>query len=346
MELTSVGVLFAGLVVLNAKGGELLAQYAGVARGAFLQVGVRHEQPEAVLSLAGNLLVASLLAIAPLVAATALAGISINLVQVGPLFSAQALKPDLARINPLTGIKRLWSNRILVELAKATAKAAVLAFIAYQVVKERFWMVVGFQSTTPEGALAGLGSIILEIGQKCGLALLAMAVADYAYQRRSHEEGLKMSREEIREEMRQGEGDPHVKNKIRQLQRRFAARRMMHSVPQADVVVTNPTHYAVALEYKPQKMQAPVVTAKGQMLVAQQIRRVAEEHGVPVVENPPLARALYGSVEIGSAIPPALYQAVAEVLAFIYRLREEKKAVSQGVAPWSGGTEEREAPWL
>jgi flagellar biosynthetic protein FlhB len=137
-----------------------------------------------------------------------------------------------------------------------------------------------------------------------------------------------MTREEVKEEAKQAEGNPQIKAKLRSLQRQYARARMMHAVPHADVVVTNPTHYAVALEYKPQKMQAPLVTAKGQMLIAEQIKRVAREHGVPVVENPPLARALYASVEIGDAIPPEMYQAVAEVLAFIYRLRRQQPSSS------------------
>ena len=344
-ELTSVAVLFASLLVLNARAGETLTQYCAVAREAFLQTGGLHEQPEALLALTGDLVVSSLMALAPLVAAATIAGVSVNVMQVGPMFSLEVLKPDINKLNPISGIKRLCSGQILVELAKAAAKAGVMGFIAYQVVRERYWVVVGLQSATAEGTLAGLGSMMLEIAQKCGLALLVMAVADFAYQRRSHEARLKMSRDEIKEEVRQGEGDPHVKGKIRQLQRRFASRRMMQAVPNADVVVTNPTHYAVAIEYKPPLMQAPVVTAKGQLLLAAEIKRVASEHGVPVVENPPLARALYRSVEVGSAIPPALYQAVAEVLAFIYRLRQQSEASRKAAAETTSLTE-RETPWL
>lgn len=346
VEMSSVAVLFGGLIVLSNKSGDLMAQYTSIARAAFSQIAISHEEPEAIMSLAGNLYSSGLLALAPLVMATAIAGISVNLAQVGPMLSATPLKPNFSRINPITGIKRLWSSRVFFELFKASIKAFVMAFIAYQVTKEKFWVLVGLQTTTPEGTLSGLGGIILEIGQKCGLALLIMALADYAYQRRTHEESLKMSKEEIKEEFRQGEGDPHIKSKLRQLQRRYATGRMMASVPHADVVVTNPTHYAVALEYKPPKMQAPVVTAKGQMLVAEQIKRIAREHDVPIVENPLLARALHASVEIGSAVPPALYQAVAEVLAFIYRLREEKRAASQQITRWGDGMDKRETPWL
>lgn len=321
-----MAVLFVGLLMLNSRAPEMLMQYSVMARQAFLQVGVRAERPEALLSLAMDMLSTSALMIAPMVLAVAATGVAMNLVQVGPMFSTEVIKPDLAKLNPLQGIKRLWSPRVLVELAKSVTKLAVTGFVAFQVIRERYWMLSGLQAASPEGALAILGGTILEIGQKCGLALLVMAAADYLYQRRSHESSLKMTKEEVKEEAKAAEGNPHVRGKIRQLQRQYARNRMMHNVPHADVVVTNPVHYAVALEYKPPRMQAPVVTAKGQLLVAEQIKRVAKEHGVPVVENPPLARALYHSVEIGEDIPPTLYQAVAEVLAFIYRLRNPGEA--------------------
>lgn len=321
MEITSVAALFVGMWMLTSKAPDLVNAYATVSRESFRQIALRGERPEAVLSLAMTLLASSVLVVAPVVLAVAITGMASNVVQVGPMFSTEVLKPDLNKLNPIVGIRRLWSPRIFMELVKAVAKISVMGFVAFQVVRERYWMLVGLQSASPTGALAMLGSIMLEIAQKCGMALLVMAAADYLYQKRSYEGSLKMTKQEVKEEAKQQEGNPQIKGKIRSLQRQYARSRMMQSVPNADVVVTNPTHYAVALEYKPSKMQAPVVTAKGQMLVAEQIKRVAKEHGVPVVENPPLARALYGSVEIGDAVPPEMYQAVAEVLAFIYRLR-------------------------
>lgn len=322
-EISSVVVLFAGMMLLSANAADILNQYADVTRGAFLQLTVRDERPEAVLSLAMSMMASSALVLAPVMMGVALAGVAINLVQVGPMFSTEVLRPNLSKLNPIAGLQRMWSPRILVELLKAAVKLSVVAFVAYQVIREREWMLAGLQTASAQGALAIVGSIALEIAQKCGVALLVMAAADYVYQRRSVESSLKMTKEEVREEAKQAEGNPQVKGKLRSLQRQLARSRMMQAVPHADVVVTNPTHYAVALEYKPPSMQAPVVVAKGQNLIAEQIKRVAREHGVPVVENPPLARALHSSVEIGDAIPPAMYQAVAEVLAFIYRLREQ-----------------------
>ncbi len=320
-EITSVAVLFVGMWMLSSRASDLVNAYATVTREAFRMIALRGERPEAVLSISMNLLMTGISVVAPVVLAVAATGMVITVVQVGPMFSTQVLKPDLNKINPLVGIKRLWSPRIFMELAKAALKIAVMGFVAQQVIRERYWLLVGLQVSSPASALATLGGIMLEIAQKCGLALLVMAAADYLYQRRSFESGLMMTKQEVKEEAKQAEGSPLVKGKIRSLQRQLARSRMMQSVPDADVVVTNPTHYAVAIEYKPEKMQAPVVTAKGQMLVAQNIKKVAREHGVPVVENPPLARALYAAVEIGDAIPPEMYQAVAEVLAFIYKLR-------------------------
>jgi len=328
VEITSVAALFVGMWMLNSKAGDLVNGYAAVTREAFREMALRGERPEAVLSLAATLLVTGAMVVAPVVLAVGVTGIAVNALQVGPMFSVEVLKPNLGKLNPITGLRRLWSPRVLLELLKAAGKLAVVGFVAYQVIIERYPTIAALQYASPTGALVTLGSVILEIAQKCGVVLLVMAAADYVYQKRSYESSLMMTREEVKEEAKQAEGNPQIKAKLRSLQRQYARARMMHAVPHADVVVTNPTHYAVALEYKPQKMQAPLVTAKGQMLIAEQIKRVAREHGVPVVENPPLARALYASVEIGDAIPPEMYQAVAEVLAFIYRLRRQQPSSS------------------
>jgi len=316
-----VAVLFAGLSMLANRGPEVLSMYKSVAREAFYQVGWRQDRPEALLALTGTMLGSSAAAIAPMVLGIMLTSLAVNLVQVGPMFSMSVISFNMGKLNPLTGMQRLFSPRALMELVKSIVKLGVMAFVAYQVVMSRYPTLVSLQAASPEGMLSYLGGIIMELGQKCGLALVLMAVADYIYQRRSFENSLKMSKQDVKDETRMAEGNPQVRGRIRQLQRQYALRRMMQSVPHADVVVTNPTHYAVAIEYKPDRNEAPLVTAKGQNLVAENIKRVAREHGVPVLENPPLARALHRSVEIGDSIPPAMYQAVAEVLAFIYRLK-------------------------
>ncbi len=330
-ELTSVIVLFAAVAMLQYTGMDFVTRFGQVAREAFLKVGEKNARPEELLGLAGSMIGVGVGAVVPLVIAVTVVGIATTLMQVGPLLSLQALAPDLNRVNPLQGFKKLWSSRSLVESLKAVTKLAVTGLVGYLVISEHFSNLMGLQTASAEGVVAIIGGLTVELAQKCGLALFVMAVADYVYQRHSMESSLKMSRQEIKEEARQSEGDPHLKSKLRQMARQLAGRRMMQSVPNADVVVTNPTHFAVALKYEPSRMGAHVVTGKGQDLIAQQIKRVAKEHRVPIVENPPLARALFRSVEIGDDIPPTLYQAVAEVLAFIYRLRDQANRGS-GVA--------------
>lgn len=316
-----MAVLFVAFAMLANRGAEMLSQYKSVTREAFNQVALRQDRPEALLTLTGTMLQSSIVVVAPIVLAIMVTGLAVNLVQVGPGFNMSAVAPNLSKLNPLTGLQRLFSPKALVEVVKAVVKLSVTGFVAYQVIMANIPNLVALQTASPEGALVHLGGIIMEIAQKCGLALVAMAIADYAYQKRSFENSLKMTKQEVKEEAKAAEGNPQVKGKIKQMQRQYALRRMMQSVPLADVVVTNPTHYAVAIEYKPKRNQAPIITAKGQDLVAENIKRIARESGVPVLESPPLARALYRAVEIGDTVPPAMYQAVAEVLAFIYRLK-------------------------
>ena len=241
--------------------------------------------------------------------------------QVGVLASGHPLVPQWSRIDPLAGLRRLFSARSVVELGKGLAKAAAVAWAAWGVIVPVVQSGPGLVEMSPVEVALWVGGLAWRAMVRMGLVLLLIGVADYAYQRWEFEQGLRMSRRELLDEFRQTEGDPHMRSRIRQRMRQLAARRMMQRVPQASVVVTNPTHVAVALEYDADRMEAPVVVAKGQELVAQRIVETAREHGVPVVHNPPLAWALYQGVDVGQAIPPELYRAVAEVLAYVYRLR-------------------------
>jgi flagellar biosynthesis protein FlhB len=333
-ELTSVFVLFAGVAALQFIGTDMLTRFSQVAREMFLKIGARDAQPNELLAMTASMLSFGFGAVAPLILVAAVVGVAATVVQSGPVLSLKPLAPDFNRVSPLNGFQRLFSGRSFVELAKALVKLGVTGLVGYMVITEQFSTLVSLQTASAQGAMQIVGGLMVELAQKCGLVLLVMAVADYVYQRHSLESSLKMSRQDIKDEFRSSEGDPQLKSKLRQMARQMASRRMMHSVPNADVVVTNPTHFAVALEYKPSRMGAPIVTAKGQNLIAEQIKRVAKEHHIPIVENPPLARALFGSVEIGDAIPSSLYQAVAEVLAFIYRLRDEavRQSRSAGAA--------------
>lgn len=241
--------------------------------------------------------------------------------QAGLVFTSVPLAPRLDRLDPVAGLRRLWSRRVLVELLKAVLKVAVVGAV----------LVRGFLAARAE-LLSSLGAppaaVLLEAAawaRRLFLwgagAYLAVAVLDYAYQRWEHQQSLRMSVQEWKQDQKETEGDPLLKQRLRQRQRQLARQRMLHEVPRADVVVTNPTRYAVALRYDPATMAAPVVVAKGRDALAARIRALAEEHGVPIMEEPPLARALYQAVEVGQEIPEELYVAVAEVLAFVWRLR-------------------------
>ncbi len=255
------------------------------------------------------------------------AGVAVSVAQVGFLFTTQPLVPDPNRINLLTGAARLLGPRGAVETAKAILKMAVVGFVAFTTVRAHLTDLVALITLPGAAWLARLGAIVYELGLRVASVLFVLAVADYAYQRWEHEKSLKMSKEEIKQEYKQSEGDPHVRAAIKQRQRDMARKRMMADVPKADVVLTNPTHFAVALVYESDGTGAPRVVAKGADNVAAKIREVARENGVAVVENAPLAHALHKEVEVGQEIPPALYAAVAEVLAFVYE--QERKSGGQ-----------------
>jgi flagellar biosynthetic protein FlhB len=245
---------------------------------------------------------------------------------VGFFFTTEALAPKLAKLNPLEGMRRIVSLRGAVELVKSLTKVLFVGGIAYLVVRREVQGMAGLM-LLPVPAIFGFTvqtafRVILYVG--IGLALLA--AADYLYQRWQYERSLRMTKQEIKDENRQAEGDPKIKARIRALQREMARKRMMQAVPQADVVITNPTHLAVALKFDVATMQAPKVVAKGAGHMAARIRDVARESGVPLVEQKPLAQALYKSVPLEGAIPAELYRAVAEILAYVYRLKGVRPA--------------------
>ncbi len=255
----------------------------------------------------------------PLIGAVAIAGLLINLLQVGFVFSGDPLMIKPERLNPVEGFKRIFSVRALVEFLKSVAKVGLTGWVVFSVVKKNFSLFPRFADMEPVGMAMVLNDIVFEMAMKIGAVLLAVGFLDYLYQWWEHEKSLRMSKHELKQEYKQTEGDPQIRSRQRQRQREMAMRRMMAEVPRADVVITNPTHFAVALKYEAQRMNAPVVTAKGQDFVAVRIKELAVMHGVALVENPFLARSIYYSTEIGEEIPENLYQAVAEVLAFVYR---------------------------
>lgn len=249
------------------------------------------------------------------------AAIASSFLQIGWLVSAESLKPNLEKISLQKGVKRLFSVRSLAEFAKGIAKLTIVAVVIVLMMAPKREMIPQITSMEMTQLLLLLQELSVQILIGVLAVMAVIAGADFLFQKFQHTKQLRMSKQEVKDEFKQTEGDPIVKGRLRQLRAERARRRMMAAVPEADVVVTNPTHYAVALKYDGETMEAPVLTAKGTDQIALRIREVAKQHDVPVMENPPLARALYGGVELDQEIPPQHYTAVAEVIGYVMRLR-------------------------
>ncbi len=235
--------------------------------------------------------------------------------------TAKPLKPKGSKLDPIKGFKKIFSARSLVELLKSILKIFLISYVAYSYLKNNATGLFLLYDVSLNQGISTIGNTIVNMGIRIATAYLIIAFADYAYQRWKHNEDLKMTKQEVKDEYKQAEGDPQIKGKIKQRMMEASRRRMMQAVPSADVVITNPTHYAVAIKYDAEKYDAPVVLAKGADYVAGKIKEVARENDVEIVENKPLARMLYANVEIGEMVPPELYQAVAEVLALVYKMK-------------------------
>ena len=235
--------------------------------------------------------------------------------------TTKPLQPKLSKLDPIKGFKKIISMNSIIELLKALIKIVIVVYIAYGYIKDKTDYLFQLYDLQIMPALALILQVVTDLGIRIAVVYLIFAFADYAYQKWKFAEDMKMTKQEVKEEYKNQEGDPQIKGKIRQKMHEVSRRRMMQSLPQADVVITNPTHYAVAIKYDPAVSDAPMVVAKGQDYLAQKIKEVAREHKVEIVENKPLARMLFANVEVGEAVPPELYQAVAEVLAFVYHLQ-------------------------
>jgi flagellar biosynthetic protein FlhB len=254
-------------------------------------------------------------------------GIAANLAQFGLMFAPHMLKPSFGKINPLTGFSRLmFSPQTLVQLLKQLAKLSVVATIVFTQVNDRMPLFYALAHASPMTIVSTVEDTLYGIGIRFGVFLLLLGCVDYAWEKWRLEQSLMMSKTEVKEEAKQAEGSPEAKGAVKQRQRTAARRRMMAAVPRATVVVTNPTHFAIALEWNEATMAAPVLVAKGADLMAKRIREVAAEHNIPIMENPPLARTLYHKVPLDSPVPPDLYAAVAQVIAFVYKLKNRSVA--------------------
>lgn len=245
----------------------------------------------------------------------------ISIIQVGWEITAKPMEPKLSKFNPISGFKRIFSKDSLFELFKSIVKIAVIFYIAYTSIKDDADKLYILYEISLNQAVALVGSIILDVGLKIGIVYLLVGIADWVYQKRKFKNDMKMTKQEVKDEFKNTEGDPQIKGRQRRKMQEASQRRMMSDVPQADVIITNPTHLSVAIKYDPETGVAPRVIAKGEDFVAMKIREVAREHNIEIVENKPLARMLYHNVDIGAEIPPELYQAVAEVLAMVYHMK-------------------------
>jgi len=262
--------------------------------------------------------------LAPIMAVILLIGLTANFAQVGFVFSTEPIKPNLKKLNPISGFARLFSLRSSVELVKSIAKIAIVAYIGYAHVKGEL---PGFTPMIEMGLEQGFVYFCVStlwLAIKIAIVLIVLAILDFAYQKYDFEKSIRMTRQEVKDEYKQREGDPLVRRRIREKQREIAMRRMMAAVPKADVVITNPVELAVALQYVAEEMHAPKIVAKGGGVVAERIKRIAKEHNVPIVEDRTLAQALFRLCDIGDYVPPQLFKAVAEILAYVYRISRKK----------------------
>lgn len=277
-----------------------------------------------VMVLMGTLMQKISLMLAPLLLLALVVGFVASVMQIGWLVSAKAFEPDLKKLNPISGMKKFVSKRMLVELVKSLSKVLLVGYVAYRTVAGEFENALYLMDMDLLETLRFIGKVSFWIMVKtCGI-LIILAVLDYAYVKWEMEEKMKMTKQEVKEENKQTEGDPQLKGRIKQMQFEMARKRMMAEVPTADVVVTNPTHLSVALSYERGQMVAPTVVAKGADHLAMKIREIARDNQVPLVENVPVARALY-KVEVGQEIPEDMFRAVAEILAYVYGLKGRKE---------------------
>ena len=321
-EIPSVLILMSALGVFYVAGSWILWNLQALIGGIYQNIGsISFQQVSDVSVFALEIFERLIIILIPLFLPIIIVGLAGNLAQVGFEIHGDPIKLNLGKLNPISGIKKIVSLKSFIELCKSLVKLTFIGIIAYIVIEKEMPMF-------PSLMQRGVGDILFFIGKTAFricffvcTALIVLAVLDYIYQRWQYEQNLKMTKQEVKDERKQTEGDPKIKARIRSIQLEQAQRRMMASIPEADVVITNPTHLAVAIKFDAKEMTAPRVLAKGAGFIAERIKEIAKEHQVPIIENKPLAQALYKMVDIGDYIPVELYRAVAEILAYVYRLK-------------------------
>ena len=277
--------------------------------------------PDILLRVFIDAVIVFLKAVGPILLVALFTGLIVSYAQVGFLFTLETIKPKFDRINPFSGVKRVMSMRSIVELLKAILKIVIIGYVSYGYINDQASAIMSLMDMDVINIASFISITSLNLAIRICIVLIILGAFDFMYQWWDYEKNLRMSKQEIKEEYKQTEGNPEIKSKIRQKQRQMSMRRMMQEVPKADVIITNPTHFACALKYDTAVSLAPVMIAKGQDYLALRIKEVAKESKIEIVENKPLARSLYDHVEVGQSIPPELFQAVAEVLAFVYSLK-------------------------
>lgn len=324
-EVPAALIMVGGIMLLSFLGSWMLDQILAMFRISLTQYIGWEWTPKNVRTLFEQMTINAMTLMAPIMGAALIFGVLGNFIQIGAMFTTEPLKAQLSRLNPIQGAKKIFAVRALVELAKSLAKIAVIGYAAFSVLwseKEELFLLS--QKSIPY-ALSFVGGLTLKMALVAAVILLILAIFDYMYQKYEFEKGIKMSKQDIKDEYKKAEGDPLIKQKIKDRQRSMSMNRMIQDLPSADVLITNPTHYAVAIKYDAETMEAPTVIAMGKDHLALKIKEKAKEFDIVIMENKPLARALYAQVEVGDAVPEDLFMAVAEVLAYIYRLKGKIK---------------------
>ena len=323
-ELNSAVILCLGSLILYFLGPNLVSQLKEFMTYSFSEAPLISITSDSLVAIFTSRIWAFFAMMGPIFGILALVAYGVNVLQVGVMFTTKPLEPKVDKLNIVSGFKRMVSVRSLFTLVRDVLKLALISFIGYKAITSNLDSFFLLSDNSVSVFAGAMGTTALITTLQISAVILILAVLDYAYQKYDFEKNIRMSKQDIRDEMKDTEGSPQVKSRIRQIQREMSRKRMMQEIPKADVVVTNPTHLAVALKYAPDEMESPMVLAKGERLVAQRIKDVARENDVPVVENKPLARALFQMCDVGSHVPAKLYRAVAEVLAYVYRLKDNK----------------------
>jgi flagellar biosynthetic protein FlhB len=324
IEINSMLNVLVCLLMLKITGEYLFGGFKSLAIYYWSNINTLSLSADSMGSFLFFLITRTTLLMLPVLLVAFITGILSNVMQFGFLVTFEPLKPSFDKINPVTGFKRIFSKRMFFELAKSIIKIAVIGYLFYSTVRKIFGDIFMTPLMDMDTYLNFAAAAVYKLGMKIVIAFIVFAIIDYLWQRYDYEDNLKMSKQEVKDELKQLEGDPLVKSRIRNIQREMARKRMISEIPQADVVITNPTHVAVAIRYEEGKDNAPIMVAKGMNLMAEKIKEIARKNSIIIMENPPLARALV-KLEVGWEIPGELFQAVAEILAFVYQAKGKIK---------------------